>query len=94
MLAFAHGGGTIVPPKDAHIHVSDTLDAHGVFVLLQYAIKALQDARQVVWVSARADGSTHLAHIARKAVRWMILTQGHFSGYPPLCLYRCYLAPR
>ena len=93
ILAFAHGGGSLLPPKDAHIHVSDTLDAHGVFVLLQYAIKALQDARPVVWVSARADGPTHLAHIARKAVRWMILTQGHFSGYPALCLYRCYFVP-
>lgn len=87
MLAFVHGGGTILPPKDAHIHISDTLDAPGAFVLLQYAIKALQDTRKVVWVSARADGFTHLSHMARKAVRIFALTPGRLSIYPKFCLY-------
>lgn len=67
MLAFAHDGGSMIPPRDAHIHVSDTLDAHGVFILMQYAMQAVQDERYVIWVDAHADGFMHFKYLARKA---------------------------
>ena len=74
MLEFSNSGGTMLPPVDAHIHVSDTLDAHGQFILFQYAVKTLQQSGTVIWVSARADGQAHLMHIARKAVRVTLRT--------------------
>ncbi|KOS16551.1 hypothetical protein Malapachy_3002 [Malassezia pachydermatis] len=67
MLAFVAGQGDSMPPSDAHIHISDTMDASGQFVLLHYALTALQRGASVVWLCASANGLTHLAHIARKA---------------------------
>ncbi|WFC99571.1 hypothetical protein MYAM1_002316 [Malassezia yamatoensis] len=58
---------SLIPPEDAHIHVTDTLDASGAFVLMQYVLAALQDkARSVIWVSNRADGLAHWNSISRK----------------------------
>lgn len=69
LLAFACQGGSCVPPSDAHIHVTDTLDASGQFILLHYAFAALQSVSPVLWLGSGADGHVHVSHIARKAVR-------------------------
>lgn len=68
LLAFANQGGSCIPPSDAHVHVTDTLDASGQFVLLQYAFAALQNEYPVLWLGSGADGNMHVSHIARKAV--------------------------
>lgn len=71
LLALGPEGDAVsmLPPCDAHIHVTDTLDASGVFVLLHYGLIALQaSAHNVVWVSCRADGVAHWNSITRKAV--------------------------
>ncbi|WFD20197.1 hypothetical protein MCAP1_002441, partial [Malassezia caprae] len=67
LLAFAGQGGSSVPPPDAHVHVTDTLDASGQFILLQYAFAALQSKYPVLWLGSGADGNVHVSHIARKA---------------------------
>lgn len=76
LLAFSGGGGgpSQVPPPDAHILVTDTLDASAGFILIHYLRHALQPssaemARNVLWVSCRADGLEHWRSIARKMVR-------------------------
>lgn len=68
LLAFAGPDGSCLPPTDAHIHITDTLDASGQFVMLHYAFEAVQRACPVLWLSANADGHAHFSHIARKAV--------------------------
>lgn len=72
LLALGVGGDAVsmLPPCDTHIHVTDTLDASGAFVLLHYGLVALHaSAHNVVWVSCRADGVAHWNSVTRKAVR-------------------------
>ena len=85
LLALGASGDTasLLPPRDAHIHISDTLDASGAFVLTHYVLTALQQpAHSVVWVSCHADGFAHWNSIARKAVR----RRAH-TGYASLATY-------
>ena len=76
MLAFAGQEGSCIPPSDAHVHVTDTLDASGQFILLHYAFAALQRECPVLWLGSGADGSVHVSHIARKAVCRSYSSQG------------------
>lgn len=65
-----------VPPADAHVLVTDTLDASGSFVLMHYLQSTLQtgvqsetpSASSVLWLGCHADGLVHWDSIARKAV--------------------------
>lgn len=62
-------GPSTMPPCDAHIAVSDTMDSPATFVLIHYLQVALQSGRQVVWIDSSGNGWMHLVHIARKMVR-------------------------
>ena len=62
-------GPSTVPPRGAHVAVSDTVDSPTTFVLLHYLLVALQDDHRVVWVDASGNNRTHLLSLARKSVR-------------------------
>ncbi|WFD31621.1 hypothetical protein MSPP1_002660 [Malassezia sp. CBS 17886] len=73
LLAFSYSGApSMVPPRDSHILVTDTQDAPGAFVLVQYALAALQppleaDAAGQGDAQGRAKGARRIVWVGCEA---------------------------
>lgn len=84
LLEMGRPGGmaSILAPHDAHIHVTDTLDASGAFVITHYVMSTLQEkAHNVVWINCRAEGTAHWNSIMRKAVRFFFSSSWLIQGF-------------